>query len=136
MGLMVVQAARSGAALVPLRRGLWWSFYTVVVSQALLPHLLLSLLAWLAISRRLPTLERSWLSLWTGITATAAACFPVIGALGFTAWTPTSVRDYLATLALMTVGTSVALALPRWLFRSLAPGALAPLSGASRRPER
>jgi hypothetical protein len=66
----------------------------------------------------------------------AAACFPVIGSLGFTAWTPTSARDYLATLLLMTGGTSAALLLPRWRFRSLAPGALAPSAGASSGPAR
>jgi len=136
MGWIALEAVRSEVSLDQVRRGAWWSFYTAIVSQALLPHLLLSLLAWLAIARRFPILERSWLSLLTGVTVTAAACFPVIGSLSFTAWTPTSARDYLATLLLMTGGTSAALLVPRWLFRSLAPGALVPAAGASSGPVR
>jgi len=136
VGWIALEAVRSQVSLDQVRRGVWWSFYTAIVSQALLPHLVLSLMAWLAIARRFPTLERSWLSLLTGIMVTAAGCFPVVGSLSFTAWTPTSARDYLATLSLMTGGTSAALLLPRWLFRFLAPGALTPLRGASSGPAR
>jgi len=136
MGLIALEAARSGVGLDQVRRGVWRSFYTAIVAQALLPHLLLSLLAWLAIARRFPTLERTWVSVLAGTTVTVAACFPVIGSLSFTAWTPTSARDYLATLLLMTGGTSAALVLPRRLFRSLGPGALAPTAGADSGPAR
>lgn len=131
-----VEAARSQVSLDQVRRGVWWSLYAAVVSQALLPHLLLSLLAWLAIARHFPFLERSWPSLLTGMTVTAVSCFPVIGALSFTVWTPTSARDYLATLVLIAGGTVAALALPRWLFRFLGPGAFTPLDEDSSGPAR
>jgi hypothetical protein len=127
MGWIALGAAQSQERLDRFREGVWWSFYIAVVAQALLPHLLLSLIAWLALARRFPSLERSWLPLLAGLTATAAGCFPLIGWLTFTAWNPSSVRDYLATLLLLTGGTSAALALPRWLFRSLAPGAFSAL---------
>ena len=136
VGLIAIERARSEASLDPLRRGVWGSLYTTVVSQALLPHLLVSAGVWLAIAWRFPSAERSWLSLLTGLTVTAAGCFPLIGSLSFTAWTPTSARDYVATLCLMTGGTTAALAFPRWLFRSLAPGALVPSAGASSEPAR
>ena len=126
MGLIALEATRSEVSLDQLRLGVWRSLYAIIVSQALLPHLLLSLVAWLVIARRLPSLEQSWLSLLPGMTATAALCFPVIGSLSFTVWTPTSAGDYVATLLLMTGGASAALALPRRLFRFLAPGAFAP----------
>jgi hypothetical protein len=130
VGLIALEAARSEASLDQVRLGVWWSLYRAVVSQALLPHLILSLGAWLLVARRFPALERSWPSLLTGMTVTAVGCFPLIGWLSFTAWTPTSARDYLATLALIAGGTTAALALPRWLFRWLAPGAFAPLQVA------
>ncbi len=130
MGWIALGAAQPQESLDRIRGGVWWSLYAAVVAQALLPHLLLSLAAWLAVARRFPVLERSWLSLLAGTTLTAACCFPLIGWLTFAAWTPTSARDYLATLLLMTGGTSAALVLPRRLFRSLAPGAITALSGA------
>lgn len=123
-GRIALDAMRSGISPGRVRIGFLWSLYAAIVSQALLPHLLLSLLAWLALARSFPALERTWRSLSTGITVTAAVCFPVIGSFSFTAWTPTSARDYLATLLLMTGGTSAALLLPRRLLRPLAPGAL------------
>jgi hypothetical protein len=134
VGWLLLEAGQSQLSLDRLRRGIWWSFYAIVVSQALLPHLLLSLVAWLAVARRFPTLERSWRSLVVGTALMAAVCFPVIGSLSFTAWNPTSVRDYLATLLLMAGGTSAALLLPRWLFRSLEPGAFAPSPDGRSRP--
>jgi hypothetical protein len=135
-GWIALEAIRSEIGLGQVRIAVLWSFYAAIVSQALLPHLLLSLLVWLAVARCLPAVERSWRSLSTGIAVTAAVCFPVIGSFCFTAWTPTSARDYLATLLLMTGGTSVALLLPRRLLRSLAPGALMALRGASSGPAR
>lgn len=131
IGWIALQAMRSGVSLEQVRRGLWWSFYTAIVSQALLPHLLLSLLAWLAVARCFPSLERSWRALSAGITVTAAVCFPVIGSFSFTIWNPASARDYLATLLLVTGGTSAALVLPRCLFRSLTLGALIASRGTS-----
>jgi hypothetical protein len=124
MGWIALGAAQSQEGLDRFRGSVWWSFYSAVVAQALLPHLLLSLVAWLAAARRFPSLERSWLPLLAGTTLTAAGCFPLIGWLTFAAWNPGSVRDYVATLLLVTGGTSAALVLPRWLFRSLAPGTL------------
>ncbi len=134
VGWFLLEAGQSPLSLDRLRRSVWWSLYAAVVSQALLPHLLLSLVAWLAVARRFPTLERSRRSMLIGTALTAAVCFPVIGSLSFTAWSPGSVRDYLATLLLVAGGTSAALLLPRWLFCSLAPGAFAPSPGGRSRP--
>ena len=136
MGLIALEATRSEVSLDQLRLGVWRSLYTVIVSQALLPHLLLSLVAWLVIARSVPFLERSWRPLLPGMTVTAAICFPVIGSLSFTVWTPTSSGDYVATLLLMTGGASAALALPRWLFRFLSPGAFAPPEAIHPEPSR
>ncbi len=136
VGWIALEAARSEVGLDQLQWGVWWSFYTTILCQALLPHLFLSLVVWLGMARCFPTLERPWLPLLTGVAVTAAGCFPVIGSLSFTAWTPTSARDYLATLLLMTGGTSTALVLPRWLFPTLAPGAFTAAHGANSGPAR
>jgi hypothetical protein len=56
MGLIALAAAHSEASLDPLRPGVWRSLYAIIVSQALLPPLLLSLLAWLGTARRFPPL--------------------------------------------------------------------------------
>lgn len=131
IGLLALEAARAEVAFDQVRLGVWRSVYSIIVSQALLPHLLLSLVAWLGVARLFPSLERSWRSLVPGMIATAAICFPAIGSLTFTVWTPTSAYDYVATLCLVVGGTSAALALPRWLFRFLTPGAFAPQQEAS-----
>ena len=112
VGWFALGAGHSQGGLDRFRGSVWWSLYAAVVVQALLPHLLLSLLAWLVVTRRYPRLERSWLSLLAGTTLTAAGCFPLVGWLTFAAWNPNSVRDYLATLLLVTGGTSAALVLP------------------------
>jgi hypothetical protein len=136
LGLIAIEMNRSEVSFDQLRLSVWRALYVAIVSQALLPHLLLSLLAWLGVARRFPSLERSWLALLPSLVLTAALCFPVIGWLTFTAWTPTSARDYVATLLLMAGGTAAALALPRRLLRFLAPGVFAHPLGDCGGPDR
>jgi hypothetical protein len=135
-GRIALEATRSEVSFDQLQWGVWSNLYTTIVSQALLPHLFLSLAVWLGIARCFPALERAWLPLLTGMAVTAAGCFPVIGSFSFTAWTPTSARDYLATLLLMTGGTWTALVLPRRLFGYLAPGVFTSVHGVSSGPTR
>jgi hypothetical protein len=135
-GLIAIEMHRAEVSFDQLRVSVWRALYVAIVSQALLPHLLLSLLAWLGVARCFPSLERSWIALLPSLVLTAALCFPVIGGLTFTAWTPTSSRDYVATLLLMAGGTAAALALPRRLLRFLAPGVFACPHGGQVGPDR
>jgi hypothetical protein len=136
LGLIAIEMNRAEVSFDQLRLSVWRALYVAIVSQALLPHLLLSLLAWLGVARCIPSLERSWRALLPSLALTAALCFPVIGWLTFAAWTPTSARDYVATLLLMAGGTAAALALPRRLLRFLAPGVFTCPHGDCAGPDR
>jgi hypothetical protein len=116
-------AWHAGATPGPVQRQAWIALATRVLEQALLPLWGATLVSWLALARGVPALDRGWRTLAPGIALLAALWFAPVGAFGFTMWTPRDAHDVLGTLALCAGGVSVALLLPRWLWRRLAPGA-------------
>ena len=105
--------------------GLWRLLFRIVLAEALLPQLLLTLSSWLLLARLLPALERSWRGLLPGVPALAALWFPLVGEYGFRSWTPTTPADYANTLLLLSAAVGVALLLPRRVLPFLAPGVFA-----------
>ena len=96
--------------------------YSALVTQALLPQLLLTGVTWLAVARVIPALDRSRLALASALFAVAALWFPLVGHYSFTAWSPTGPRDYAFTLLLVAGGAALALFLPRVVSPALRPG--------------
>lgn len=96
--------------------------YSALVTQALLPQLLLTGVTWLAVARVIPALDRSRLVLAGALFAVAALWFPAVGHYWFTAWSPTGPRDYVLTLLLVAGGAALALFVPRIASPALAPG--------------
>jgi hypothetical protein len=96
--------------------------YRVIAVQALLPELGITFVVWLSLVGAFPRLDRSWRALLLGLPAIAALGFPVVGHYLFTIWSPGGVRDYALTVALIALGVTGALLLPRALSQALAPG--------------
>ena len=131
-GLVAIAAAfiavgylRTGNFPGDLQWSAWFTVLRTVLAQALAPLWGATLVSWLALVRVAPRLDASWHTLAFGVVSVAALWFAPVGAWWFDAWTPTSGRDVLATLALCAGGVSAALLLPRFALRALAPGALA-----------
>jgi hypothetical protein len=116
-------AWHAGASPGPVQLQAWIAIATRVLEQALLPLWAATLASWLALARGLPALDRGWRTLAPGVALLAALWFAPVGAFGFTMWTPRDAHDVIGTVALCAGGVSVALLLPRWLWRRLAPGA-------------
>jgi hypothetical protein len=102
------------------------ALFAALVRQALLPELAIAAGLWLALARRVPRLDASWRTLLPGLAAASALAFPPVGLWCFRMWTPAGPGDVAATWALLAAGTTLALGLPRALFRGLRPGAFGP----------
>ena len=98
------------------------ALYSLVVTQALWPVLLLAFASWLVVARVAPRLERSRAGLALGLFVCGALWFPLIARLVFTMWTPRHARDYAFTVLLIAGGAALALWLPRVVSPALAPG--------------
>lgn len=133
-GLLLAGFAAFGAtALVPsvmargtlpgdLQQQALGALYSALVTQALLPQLLLSGVTCLAVWRVIPALDASRLAHAAALSSAAALWFPVVGHYSFTAWSPTGPRDYLLTLLLVGGGAALALLVPRIVSPALGPG--------------
>jgi hypothetical protein len=130
-------AAFATAALVPsviargelpgdLQQQALGAVYSALVTQALLPELLLTGVTWLGVARVIPALDRSRLALAIALFAVGALWFPAVGHYSFTAWSPTRPSDYAFTLLLVAGGVALALFLPRLASPALAPGSFTP----------
>jgi hypothetical protein len=131
-GLVATGMIRAGDEASRLHAVVWRLLAERIVLEALLPHLLLTLAAWLLLARLAPSLERSWRGLLGGLPTLALLCFPPVGELSFQLWNPTSPADYVNTLLLMSGGVSLALLLPRRVIRPLRPGSFARSAGPAR----
>jgi len=105
-----------------LQRQMLGEVYTQIAMTALLPELGVTSLVWLSLAFAFPKLDRSWRTLLAGLPAVAALGFPPIGRYLFTIWEPTSPRDYVLTLLLVSFAASAALLVPRALSQALRPG--------------
>jgi hypothetical protein len=122
-GALLAQALLvRGGVPGPVQREALGTVFSGLVTQALLPVLVLAFATWLPLARLAPRLERSRGPLLLGLFACAAAWFPLVGHYSFAMWTPRHAGDYAATLALIAGGAALALWLPRILSAALAPG--------------
>jgi hypothetical protein len=119
-GLVTLRLAAEGASAPGgnVQRAALHALVETLAREALLPHVALTLAAWLGLSRWLPRMDASWGSLAASLPACALLAFPIVGAFTFRAWSPGGVADVAGTAALL----SGAVALALWLGRRLVPG--------------
>lgn len=122
LAFRVQQAGPAGSLQTAAARAL----FGALVRQALLPQLGIAAGLWLALTWRAPRLDASWRTLLPGLALASALAFPPVGLWCFRMWTPAGPGDVAGTWALLAVGTTLALWLPRALFRGLRPGAFGP----------
>ncbi len=111
-----------GGSLAAVRLDALGEVFSAVVTQALLPAVLLAFASWLVVARLAPRLEGSRAGLALGLFGCAAAWFPGIAHYSFTVWSPRHAGDYAVTLLLVAGGAALALWLPRLLSPVLGPG--------------
>jgi hypothetical protein len=120
--LLAPSIIANGALPEHVQRQALGTVYSLIALQALLPELAITLVVWLSLAGAFPRLDRSWRALLLGLPAIAALGFPVVGHYLFTIWSPGGARNYALTVALIALGVSAALLVPRALSHALAPG--------------
>jgi hypothetical protein len=123
--LVATGTIRAGTAPSSLQAVVWRLLVERIVLEALLPHLVSTLVGWLVLARLFPVLERNWTGLLLGLPLLALLCFPLVGEFSFRLWNPTSPADYFNTLLLMSGGVSLSLLLSRRVIGRLRPGSFA-----------
>jgi hypothetical protein len=119
LGLVSLRLDTGGAgAPEGMQRAALGALVETLAREALLPHAAFTLLGWCVLVRLEPRVDGSWRALGASLAGCALLAFPLVGGLGFEAWSPRGAGDVVATAALLSGAVGAAL----WLGRRLVPG--------------